>query len=216
MARCKSGAGSPQILLTPQTAVGKIDGPADCSGVVRLAYHDHDLYGQAIVFDNVVSFHQPASRFYQGDSLQFCLNGFLTGFAFNLAQTVDKGPIFFRNRFFFQKMDLDLDPARAPRVIKKFATAKDIPERQYIESIYGVDLAESPGYIVEFKLPLDATTYQGDEKIVPQVESGKWFWLGFMLNDNDVPGTDVQNYIAWPGTFGMFNPQEAGTKAIFE
>jgi hypothetical protein len=206
----------PQILMTPQTAVGRIDGPADCSGVIRLAYHDHDLYGQAIVFDNVVSFHQPASRFYQEDSLQFCVNGFMTGFAFNVAQTIDKGPILFRNRFFFGAMDLELDPKLAPRIVKKFANAKDIPERQYIESIYGVDLSKSPGYVVEFKLPLDANTYKGDEKIIPPVESGKWFWLGFMLNDNDVPGTDVQRFIAWPATFGMFNPQEAGAKAFFE
>ena len=61
-----------------------------------------------------------------------------------------------------------------------------------------------------------SNTYKGDEKIVPQVVSGKWFWLGFMLNDNDVPGTDVQRYIAWPATFGMFNPAEAGAKAFFE
>ena len=150
----------PQILMTPQTAVGRIDGPADCSGVIRLGYHGHDLYGQAIVFDNLVSFHQPASRFYLEDGLQFCMNGFLPGFAFNLAQTVDKGPIFFRNRFFFGAMDLYLDPSQAPRVIKKFDNAKDIPERQYIESIYGVDLSRSPGYVVEFKLPLDVEHVQ--------------------------------------------------------
>jgi len=206
----------PQILLTPQNSFGRIDGPKDCSGVIRLAYHGRDLYAMVIVFDDVVSFHQPASRFYQGDSLQFCINGFLGGFGFSLAQTVDKGQFFLRNRFFFQKMDLELDPAKAPRVIKKFENAKDIPERQYIESIYGVALAQSSGYVVEFKLPLDENTYKGDEKIIPQVESGKWFWLGFMLNDNDTPGTDVQNFIAWPGTFGMFNPPEAGAKAIFE
>ncbi|HEY3324184.1 MAG TPA: right-handed parallel beta-helix repeat-containing protein [Planctomycetota bacterium] len=206
----------PQILLTPQNSFGRIDGPKDLSGVLRLAYHGRDLYGQVIVFDDVVSFHQPASRFYQGDSLQFCINGFLTGFGFSITQTVDKGAFFLRNRFFFQKMDLDLDPAKAPRVIKKFENAEDIPERQLIESIYGVDLAQSPGYIIEFKLPLDESTYKDDEKIIPPVESGKSFWLGFMLNDNDTPGTDVQNFIAWPGTFGMFNPAEAGAKAIFE
>jgi hypothetical protein len=206
----------PQVLLTPQNSFGKIDGPADCSGVVRLGYHGRDLYAAVIVFDNVVSFHQPAARFYKADSLQFCINGFLSGFGFSVAQTTDKGAIFFRNRFFFQKMDLDLDPAKAPRVIRKFASARDIPERQYIESIYGVDLSQSPGYVIEFKLPLDESTYQGDEKIVPPVQSGKWFWLGFMLNDNDVPGTDVQNFIAWPATFNVFNPPEAGARAFFE
>ncbi|MGA2618114.1 MAG: right-handed parallel beta-helix repeat-containing protein [Thermoguttaceae bacterium] len=206
----------PQVLMTPQNSFGKIDGPADCSGVIRLGYHGRDLYAAVIVFDNVVSFHQPAARFYKGDSLQFCINGFLSGFGFSVAQTTDKGAMFLRNRFFFQKMDLDLDPAKAPRVIRKFDSARDIPERQYIESIYGVDLSQSPGYVIEFKLPLDESTYQGDEKIVPPVQSGKWFWLGFMLNDNDTPGTDVQNFIAWPATFNVFNPPEAGARAFFE
>jgi hypothetical protein len=206
----------PQVLLTPQNSYGKIDGPLDLSGVIRLGYHGRDLYAAIIVFDNVVSFHQPASRFYQGDSFQFCINGFLTGFGFNVAQTTDRGTIFLRNRFFFQTMDLYLDPARAPRVIKKFATAADIPERQYIESVYGVDLSKSPGYIIELKLPLDESTYKGDEKIVPAVAPGKWFWLGFMLNDNDMPGTDVQNFIFWPGSFGIFNPAETGPRAFFE
>ncbi|MGA2065965.1 MAG: NosD domain-containing protein [Thermoguttaceae bacterium] len=206
----------PQVLLTPQNSFGKIDGPADCSGVVRLGYHGRDLYAAVIVFDNVVSFHQPAARFYKADSLQFCINGFLSGFGFSVAQTTDKGAIFFRNRFFFQKMDLDLDPLKAPRIIRKFASARDIPERQYIESIYGVDLSPSPGYVIEFKLPLDESTYRGDEKIVPPVQSGKWFWLGFMLNDNDTPGTDVQNFIAWPASFGIFNPPESGARAFFE
>ena len=206
----------PQILLLPQNSNGKIDGPADASGVIRLGYHGRDLYALAIIFDDTVSFHQPASRFYKGDSLQFCINGFLPGFGFNLTQTIDKGPLFFRNRFFFQKMDLDLDVTKAPRIVRKFADAKDVSERQYIESIYGVDLSTSPGYVIEFKLPLDESTYQGDEKIVPEVQSGKWFWLGFMLNDNDTVGTDVQNFISWPATFGVFNPPDSGAKAVFE
>jgi hypothetical protein len=207
---------APQVLLLPHNCYGKINGPKDCSGVIRLGYRDRDLYASAVVFDNVVSFHQPAARFYKGDSLQFCINGFLTGFGFNLAQTIDKGPYFLRNRFFFNKLDLELDPAKAPRVIQRFARAGDMPERQYIESIYGVDLSDSPGYVIEFKLPLDEETYQKDEKIIPPVGSGKWFWLGFMLNDNDTPGTDVQNFISWPSTFNVFNPPESGAKAFFE
>ncbi len=206
----------PQILLTPQNCYGQIDGPQDCSGTIRLGYFEHDLYAQVVVFDDVVSFHQPFQRFYKGDSLQFCINGFLTGFGFSLAKSTDLGDVFFRNRFFFQKMDKYLDPAKAPRVIKKFASAQDFPERQYIESIYGVDLSKCQVCIYEFKLPLDEETYKDDEKIVPPVGPGKWMWLGFMLNDNDTPGTDVQNFIAWPGTFGMFNPQETSAKAFFE
>ena len=157
-----------------------------------------------------------SDRFYKADSLQFCINGLLPGFGFNLARTIDKGPLFMRNRFYFKNLDLDLDPAKAPRIVQTFDSAKEIPERQYIEGIYGVDLSQSPGYVIEFKLPLNETTYQGDEKIIPSAESGKWFWLGFMLNDNDAPGTDVQNFISWPATFGMFNPPESGAKAIFE
>ncbi len=151
----------PQILLTPQNSYGKIDGPLDLSGVIRLGYHGRDLYAAVIVFDDVVSFHQPASRFYQGDSLQFCINGFLTGFGFSVAQTIDQGAFFLRNRFFYQNMDLNLDPAKAPRVIKKFANAADIPERQYIESIYGVDLSKSPGYVVEFQAAAGREYLQG-------------------------------------------------------
>ena len=206
----------PQILLTPQNAYGQIRDALDLSGVIRLAYHGKDLYGQVIVFDDVITMHQPLSRFYQADSLQFCINGFMNGFGFSLAKTTDEGLVFFRNRFYFQKLNLNLDPAKAPRTLRVFDTAKDISERKYIEDIYGVDLSKSPAYVLEFKLPLDETTYKDDPRIIPQAEPGKWFWLGFMLNDNDTPGADVQNYIAWPGTFGMFAQPESGAKAYFE
>jgi len=207
---------APQVLLTPQNGYGKINGPLDLSGLVRLAYQGHDLYAQVIVFDNFVTFHQPASRFYMTDSLQFTINSYLTGFGFNVAQTIDKGALFCRGRFYLSEFDLDLDPVKAPRIVKKFDNARDIPERQYIESIYGVDMANSSGYVIEFKLPLDAYSYQKDEKSVPKVEPGSWFWIGFMINDNDNPGTDVQNYIAWPGSFGIFTTEEKGAKAFFE
>ncbi len=206
----------PQILLTPQNSFGRIEGAGDLCGVARLAYHGRDLYGQLIAWDDRISFHQPAERFYKADSMQFCINGFLQGFGFSIAQTLDKGAFFLRNRFYFQNMNLDLDPAKAPRVIRLLPDGTDIPERTYIESVYGIDLSKTPAYVYEFKLPLDESTYQGDEKIIPEVQSGKWFWFGFMLNDNDDPGTDIQYGIVWPGTFGMFAQPEAGAKAYFE
>jgi hypothetical protein len=206
----------PQILLTPQNSFGRIEGARDLSGVARLAYHGRDLYGQVIAFDDRISFHQPAERFYKADSLQFCINGFLPGFGFSIAKTLDKGTFFFRNRFFFQNMNLYLDADHAPRLITLIPAGTDIPERAYLESIYGIDLSKTPAYMYEFRLPLDETTYQGDVKIIPEVQSGKGFWFGFMLNDNDDPGTDIQYGVVWPGTFGMFAQPEAGARAVFE
>ena len=50
---------------------------------------------------------------------------------------------------------------------------------------------------------------------------GKWLADRFHFqlhprNDNDTPGTDIQHFIAWPATFGVFNPPESGARAVFE
>lgn len=45
---------------------------------------------------------------------------------------------------------------------------------------------------------------------------GLEFWLGFMINDNDQPGSDVQNDVVWPATYGNFNPREDGGRANLE
>ena len=37
-----------------------------------------------------------------------------------------------------------------------------------------------------------------------------------MIDDNDVPGTDVQKLIVWPASYGTFSPKETGALATFE
>jgi len=53
---------TPQMIITPETAGGRIDGPKDCSAVARFAVHGQDLYLQVLRFDNVVSFHQTVGK----------------------------------------------------------------------------------------------------------------------------------------------------------
>jgi hypothetical protein len=37
-----------------------------------------------------------------------------------------------------------------------------------------------------------------------------------MIDDNDVPGTDVQDVLVWPSSYGTFQPKEDGAIAVFE
>ena len=53
-------------------------------------------------------------------------------------------------------------------------------------------------------------------KDVVELGPGKSFWIGFFIDDNDHPFTDVQELIAWPATFGMFSPKEEGAVAVCE
>ena len=48
------------------------------------------------------------------------------------------------------------------------------------------------------------------------MESGKTFWLGFMIDDNDEPGADVQHYLFWPATYGTFQPKEDSAVGVLE
>jgi hypothetical protein len=34
--------------------------------------------------------------------------------------------------------------------------------------------------------------------------------------DNDMPGGDIQNFVAWPSTYGPFNSVDTGALATFE
>jgi hypothetical protein len=70
--------------------------------------------------------------------------------------------------------------------------------------------------LTEFKLPIDAITFAGAEQDVIPLGPGKSFWIGFFVNDSDVPFTDVQQFIHWPVTFGMFNPADDGARVICE
>ena len=207
---------TPQMIITPETSSGSISGPRDCSAVVRIAAHGQNLYLQVLRFDNVVSFHQTVEKAYQQDTVEISLNGFIDGFKFNFSKTIDEGDIVQRQRFW--GIPAALMPAdTCPRLVKLFDSAAEIPERELIESIYGEDLSNSQVVLYEAKLPITKDgAYKGDEKAVFSLEPGKSFWIGVMIDDNDDPGTDQQNYLLWPATYGTFNAKEDGAIAVVE
>ena len=206
----------PQVIITPETANGAIDGPRDVSSIVRLAYHDNDLYLQFLTFDDVPVFHQPAARHHLQDGVEFCINGYLPGFKFDVTRTTDAGEILIRSRFYFAKLDYLVPPEVAPRIVKILDDARSVPERELIESVYGVEMADCRVIVTEFKLPIDERTYKDSLKELFPLKPGQAFRIGFLINDNDDPGTDVQNYLVWPATYGTFNPVEDGAIAVLE
>jgi hypothetical protein len=216
LAKWRKAGVAPQLVVTPETAAGAIDGPLDVSAVIRLAYRGNALYLQALSFDDVPSFHQPVVRHDQQDGIELCINGFLPGFKFDITSTNDAGPIVIRQRFYYQNLDFLIPPGHAPRSIKVLKDARDVPERRLIESIYGVDMAESPVIVTECKLPIDATTYKDSVQDLFPLKPGQTFRLGVLINDNDDPGTDVQNYLVWPATYGNFNPVDDMAIAVLE
>jgi hypothetical protein len=207
---------APQVVVTPETATGAIDGPGDTSAVIRLAYRGNSLYLQVLTFDDAPTFHQPVVRHHQQDGVELCINGFLPGFKFDITRTSDAGPIVLRQRFTVPNLDLLIPPEHAPRIIKVLKDARDVPERRLIESIYGVDLAGSPVIVTECKLPIAPATYKDAVKDLFPLKPGQTFRLGFLINDNDNPGTDVQNYLVWPATYGNFNPVDDMAIAVLE
>jgi parallel beta-helix repeat protein len=205
---------TPQIIIGP---TGSMAGPGDCSAIIRLAYEGQNLYVQVLKFDDVATFHQGVVASHQQDSVEMCLNGnFPNGFQFVTLKIPDGTDAIVRRRFFANMPDQLLDPKHCPRIVTVLPDARDVSERSLLESIYGVDLAQSKVIITEYKLPIDAKTYAPAKNDVFPLGPGKTFWIGFMVNDNDDPGTDFQDYIAWPSTFGSFNPKESGAFAICE
>ena len=77
-------------------------------------------------------------------------------------------------------------------------------------------MAGSPVIVTECKLPIDATTYKDAVKDLFPLKPGQTFRLGVLINDNDDPGTDVQNYLVWPATYGNFNPIDDMATAVLE
>lgn len=206
---------TPQILATPETASPDITGPADCSAVVRLAHEGGNLYVQVIKFDDVVTMHQPLQLHYKQDSTELAINSYMKGFKFNVTRTQDHGDTVFRDRFVGAKLDLLLDPEKAPRHIAVLDNARDVEERKLIEGIYGVDLSASKVIVTEWKMPLDYA-FSGDPASGPGGKSGDTFWLGLFIDDNDVPGSDLQKYLSWPATYGTFEVKESGALATLE
>ncbi|HEX2952335.1 MAG TPA: hypothetical protein VHV83_22610, partial [Armatimonadota bacterium] len=210
---------TPQIVVTPVTSGGGIDGPADASGVIRLAYEGDNLYVQVLRFDDVVTFHQTIEKgTHLQDTVEMMINGFFPrGFQFSVSRFATDGDQIVRRRFFFQGKNPYMVPAdHAPRVIKVLDNALDVEERKLIEASYGVDLSKCKVIVTEFKLPIDKVTWLDSEDTLFPVAPGKTFWLGFMLDDNDIPGTDTQNLLVWPASYTTFDPAEKGALATFE
>jgi hypothetical protein len=205
---------TPQIVITPETAVGGIKGPADASAVVRIAHLGSDLYVQILRFDNVVTFHQPVSKMYMQDSVELCLNGFMDGFKVMVSPTTDQGTAM-RGEKFLGKSDL-VSEQHAPRVVKVLDDAKSVTEREMIESVYGIDMSGCKVIVTEFKLPLDKESFAGNPAAQFATTPGSKFWLGLLINDNDEPGSDIQRYLYWPATYSTFQPKEDGAQAILE
>ena len=209
---------SPQIVITPALGSPNIKGAKDCSGVIRLAYEGENLYVQLLRFDDVVMF-DPSVGTHLQDSLEMLINGFKKpGFQFSIGKFGPDGSDEVRRRRFFGGMD-SLLPDVAPRIIKVLDNALAVPERKMIEAATGEDLSQAKVIVMEFKLPITATgafTGEGAADVFP-IQPGKGFWLGFNVNDNDMPGMGGnQKGIGWPASFGTFMPKEDGVFAVFE
>ena len=210
---------TPQVLVTHDTGMG-ITSPMDQSAVIRVGWHGTSLYFQLLVFDDVIAEHQTPDKFYKQDGFQMTFNGFQEGgFAFSGATLGDGTEFLFRNRFFLANFNLALDPKHAPRKYFVLDNAKDVTERKYIESIYGVDLSECKVRVYEFAIPIDETSYADDPETLSKMQpfqSGLKFWIGFMLNDVDTIGSDEQPFAVWPSTYFMFATPDKGAIAVLE
>jgi len=170
---------------------------------------------QVIKFDDVATMHQPLAKHYLQDSVECCINGFLHGFKFNVTRTQEHGDTVFRDRFYHTEFNRVFTPAEVPRSIRVLDDAAEVEERRLIESIYGCDLAKGRVIVTEFKLPL-SLAFEGDAKAGPTGTSGDTMWIGFMLDGNDTPGSDVQDLLVYPATYSTFALKELGCLATFE
>ena len=208
---------TPQIVITPATGTPSIKSAKECSAVVRLAYEGKNLYVQVLRFCEVPTFHQTiATGTHLQDTVEMMINGFFPdGFQFSIGKFSTDGDQIVRRRFFVN-MQLNMPADVAPRVVKVLDDAKAVEERKLVEAATGEDLSQAKVIVTEFKLPIDAHTWAGSEKTLFPVESGKGFYLGFAIDDNDVPGTDLQKMEVWPATFGTFSTKEDSAWVVFE
>jgi len=206
----------PQIIITPEAATLRIEGgPRDCSVLVRLAWQGKDLYVQALKFDDRVTTHNPRDRATMQDTIEMAVNGYLEGIKFNFSLTSDLGPVIWADGRWEYRADL-LSPDHAPRLIKVLESAETLAERRILEAIAGVSMADCKVQLFEAKLPIDERTYAKFENARFELKSGQEFWIGFLIDDNDVPGTDSMNFIHWPVTYGTFMPKENGARVVLE
>ena len=104
----------------------------------------------------------------------------------------------------------------APRIVKVLDSARDVSERKIIEGVYGIDMSACKVIVTELKIPIDAASFTPKPDWVFPVAPGKSTWIGFLIDDNDEPGSDVQHYMFWPATYGTFQPKEDSALAIFD
>jgi len=201
------------IIITPEASSG-ISSPHDCSCIVRLAYLGEDLYVQVLRFDDILTLHQPESRAYMGETVEMCFNGTLEGSKFNISLTSDLGPVNCIDGWF--RPSIMLKQEQSPLVIKVLDNAKTVDERKLIESICGQDMSDCKVEVFETKIPMNAKTFAGREKYMPAFKPGALLYLGFLIDDNDTPGCDVQNWMAWPVTYGTGSPKETGALVELE
>lgn len=181
-------------------------------------HHSHgvrgaELYFQVLQFDDVPMFY---SMVYE-DCVELAINGACgPGFQYICYKDAEGKDHVWRNRFFMAGSQKFIEPKHAPRIVKVLPDAQAVSERQLLENLYGVDLSKSKVVVTEFKLPIDKVTFSGAEQDLFQLGPGKSFWIGFFIDDNDTPYTDVQRFLQWPATFGMFNPPEDGARVICE
>jgi len=219
---------TPQIVITPPLD-GPIKGAKDCSALIRMAYHGDDIYVQVLKFDDVVMF-DPSVGTHLQDSLEMLINGFQKpGFQFVVGKFGPGGTDAVKRERFGGGPPSLLSPDVIPRVLKVLDNALAVPERKMIEAATGEDLSQAKVIVMEFKLPITATgafTGEGAADVFP-IQPGKGFWLGFnvndndmpTLNDNDTPGTGMgvaQKWISWPAGFGLFGPRTNNVWAVFE
>jgi hypothetical protein len=203
----------PAVVIGPGSSM---DGPGDCSGILRMAYEGQNLYFQLLRFDDVVTFHQRDAMYLQ-DAFELALNGtYANGFQFIVWKDVDGNDQMWRHRFFTDLPPQRPSPELAPRIVRVLADAEAVPERAALENLYGVDLSKAKVIVTEFVLPIDKPLYVSAEADIIPLKPGSQFWIGFFLDDNDHPYTDVQALSGWPATFGMFSPKEEGAIAVCE
>ncbi|MGA2620149.1 MAG: right-handed parallel beta-helix repeat-containing protein [Thermoguttaceae bacterium] len=207
------------IIMTPDTGGGR--DPADNSAIIRLAYHGDRLYVHAIKFDDVVTMHQPLAKFFTHDCLEMCINTYPSGFKYNVTRTSDHGEVVWRDTWRAGwapqlKLNQLLPPEVAPRVIKVLDNAKNIEDRKLIEAAYGIDMSGCKVILFEFVIPRSAMQPMESKDMEVEFASGKTFRLGFMLDDNDLPGSESWQNITWPVTFGIFERSEKSAEAVFE
>ncbi len=205
---------SPQIISTPDSSSGIEKGPGDASALIRLAWHGQDLYLQALRFDDIIALHQPCGRAYLQDTFEMAINGTIEGIKHNISFTTDAGAV--NQVDAWDVRGHILDQKDSPLIVKVLDNAEAVAERQLIENIYGVSLRDCKVHLYETRIPMNKNTYAGKEQALFELKPGAQFWLGFLIDDNDQPGTDLQNFLLWPNTYGTTAPKESGALATLE